>query len=65
VSRLQTPRAPAFLQGVDRLVRLPIVPALGSVPARRDGVVRGAVGCGSATADQDEESALAGVKSPR
>jgi uncharacterized protein GlcG (DUF336 family) len=52
---------PAFFQGVGRLVRLPILPALGSVLIRRDGVVLGAVGCSGATADQDKECAQAGL----
>ena len=52
---------PAFFEGVDRLVRLPILPALGSVLIRRDGVVLGAVGCSGATADQDKECGRAGL----
>jgi uncharacterized protein GlcG (DUF336 family) len=52
---------PAFFQGVDRLVRLPILPALGSVLIRRDGAVLGAVGCSGATADQDKECGQAGL----
>ena len=52
---------PAFFEGVDRLVRLPILPALGSVRVRRAGVVLGAVGCSGATAEQDEECGQAGL----
>jgi uncharacterized protein GlcG (DUF336 family) len=52
---------PAFFEGVDRLVRLPILPALGSVLVRRDGVVLGAVGCSGATAEQDKECGQAGL----
>ena len=52
---------PAFFEGVDRLVRLPILPAQGSVVIRRDGVVLGAVGCSGAAADQDKEWGQAGL----
>jgi glc operon protein GlcG len=52
---------PAFFAGVDRLARLPILPALGSVLIRRDGAVLGAVGCSGAAADQDKESGQAGL----
>jgi uncharacterized protein GlcG (DUF336 family) len=52
---------PAFFQSVDRLVRLPILPALGSVLIRRDGGVLGAVGCSGATPDQDKECGAAGL----
>jgi uncharacterized protein GlcG (DUF336 family) len=52
---------PAFFEGVDRLARLPILPALGSVLVRRDGVVLGAVGCSGATAEQDKECGQAGL----
>jgi glc operon protein GlcG len=52
---------PAFFDGVDRLVRLPILPTLGSVLVRRDGVVLGAVGCSGATAEQDKECGQAGL----
>lgn len=52
---------PGFFAGVSRLVRLPILPALGSVLIRRDGAVLGAVGVSGATADQDKECALAGL----
>jgi glc operon protein GlcG len=57
---LQSSR-PAFFSQVDRLVRLPILPALGSVLIRRDGAVIGAVGVSGAASDQDKECALAGL----
>src|SRR5712692_1515977 len=44
---------PGFFEAVDRLVRLPVMPGLGSVLIRRQGVVVGAVGVSGATPDQD------------
>ena len=52
---------PAFVEAVGRLTRLPIMPALGSLLVRRDGVVLGAVGCSGATAEQDKECGSAGL----
>ena len=52
---------PAFFEGVNWWSRLPILPALGSVLVRRDGVVLGAVGCSGATAEQDKECGRAGL----
>ncbi|MDQ6773003.1 MAG: heme-binding protein [Candidatus Dormibacteraeota bacterium] len=49
---------PAFFGQVDRLVRLPMIPGLGSVLVRRGGSVLGSVGVSGATADQDRECAL-------
>jgi len=52
---------PAFFAAVDHLVRLPIMPGLGSLLIRRDGVVLGAVGVSGATPEQDLECARAGL----
>jgi uncharacterized protein GlcG (DUF336 family) len=52
---------PAFFDAVDRLVRLPIRPGLGSVLVRREGIVLGAVGVSGATSEQDLECAQAGL----
>ena len=52
---------PAFFAAVDRLVRLPIMPGLGSVLIRREGVVLGAVGVSGAASEQDLECARAGL----
>ena len=52
---------PAFFRAVDRLVRLPIMPGLGSVLIRRKGVVLGAVGVSGAASEQDLECARAGL----
>jgi uncharacterized protein GlcG (DUF336 family) len=52
---------PAFFAQVDRLVRLPIVPGLGSVLIRRAGEVLGAVGVSGAAPEQDRDCAQAGL----
>ncbi|HEX6548574.1 MAG TPA: heme-binding protein [Candidatus Dormibacteraeota bacterium] len=54
---------PAFFAQVDRLARLPILPAMGSVLIRRENAVLGAVGVSGAASDQDKECALAGLRS--
>src|SRR5215472_4831356 len=51
---------PAFFGVVDRLVRVPIVPGLGSVVVRRDGKVLEAVGVSGGRPEQDLECAEAG-----
>jgi glc operon protein GlcG len=52
---------PGFFSVVDRLVRVPIVPGLGSVLIKRDGAVLGAVGISGGRPEQDLECAQAGV----
>lgn len=52
---------PGFFTVVDRLVRVPIVPGLGSVLIRRDGRVLGAVGVSGGKPEQDLECAEAGL----
>ncbi len=52
---------PGFFGVVDRLVRVPIVPGLGSVLIRRDGAVLGAVGVSGGRPEQDLECAEAGL----
>ena len=54
---------PGFFAVADRLVRVPIVPGLGSVLIRRDGRVLGAVGVSGGRPEQDLECAEAGVSS--
>ena len=44
---------PAFFAQVDRMVRLPIMPGLGSLLVRRGGAVLGAVGVSGACREQD------------
>jgi len=53
---------PEFFAQVDRLLRTPLMPALGSVLLRRGGDVLGAVGVSGATGEQDLECALAGLR---
>ncbi len=52
---------PAFFAQVDRLVRLPILPAVGSVLIRRDGMILGAVAGSGAKPEQDKQCAAAGL----
>ncbi|HET9780562.1 MAG TPA: heme-binding protein [Candidatus Dormibacteraeota bacterium] len=52
---------PGFFSVVDRLVRVPIVPGLGSILIRRDGKVLGAVGVSGGKPEQDLDCAQAGV----
>jgi uncharacterized protein GlcG (DUF336 family) len=52
---------PGFFAAADRLVRVPIVPGLGSVLIRRDGRILGAVGVSGGKPDQDLECAEAGL----
>lgn len=54
---------PGFFSVADRLVRVPIVPGLGSVLIKRDGKVRGALGVSGGRPEQDLECAEAGVSS--
>jgi uncharacterized protein GlcG (DUF336 family) len=53
---------PQFFAQVDRLVRTPLMPALGSVVLRRDGQVFGAVGVSGASGEEDFECAQAGLQ---
>jgi uncharacterized protein GlcG (DUF336 family) len=52
---------PAFFAQVDRMVRVPVVPGLGSVLVRRGGAVLGAVGISGALPEQDRECAESGL----
>jgi glc operon protein GlcG len=54
---------PAFFAQVDRMVRLPIMPGLGSLLVRRGDAVLGAVGVSGATPEQDRDCARAGLDS--
>ena len=54
---------PGFFSVADRLVRVPIVPGLGSVLIKRDGQVLGAVGVSGGRPEQDLECAEAGISS--
>src|SRR5215471_3912349 len=52
---------PGFFSVVDRLVRVPIVPGLGSVLSKRDGQVVGAMGVSGGRPEQDLECAEAAL----
>ena len=52
---------PAFFEQVDQLVRMPIMPGLGSLLIRRGEAVLGAVGVSGAAPEQDKECAQAGL----
>jgi glc operon protein GlcG len=54
---------PTFFAQVDRLVRTPMIPGLGSVLIRRAGRVLGAVGVSGARPEQDKDCAEAGLSS--
>ena len=52
---------PGFFSAADRLVRVPMVPGLGSLLIRRDDKVLGAVGVSGGKPEQDLECAQAGL----
>ena len=52
---------PGFFGVADRLVRVPIVPGLGSVLIKRDGELLGAIGVSGGRPEQDLECAQAGL----
>ena len=52
---------PGFFSAADRLVRVPLIPGLGSVMLKRDGAVVGAIGVSGARPEQDLECAEAGA----
>jgi len=54
---------PGFFSVADRLVRVPLVPGLGSALIRREGLVVGAIGVSGAKPEQDLECAEAGAAS--
>ena len=53
---------PGFFGAVDLLGEIPLMPALGSLVLRHDGVVLGAIGISGATSEQDLECATAAVR---
>jgi len=53
---------PGFFNAVAQLVRIPIIPGLGSALIRRDGAVLGAVGVSGGKPEQDLDCAEAGLK---
>jgi glc operon protein GlcG len=55
---------PGFFNAADRLVRVPLIPGLGSALISEDGRVIGAVGVSGGRPDQDLECAQAGLDEP-
>jgi uncharacterized protein GlcG (DUF336 family) len=53
---------PGFFSAADRLVRVPLIPGLGSVPIKKDGQVVGAIGISGGRPEQDLECAEAGLR---
>ena len=53
---------PAFFQAVAQLVRMPIIPGLGSTLIRRDGRVLGAIGVSGGKPEQDLDCAEQGLR---
>jgi uncharacterized protein GlcG (DUF336 family) len=53
---------PGFFSAVDRLVRVPLIPGLGSIPIKQDGKVVGAIGVSGARPEQDLDCAEAGLR---
>jgi uncharacterized protein GlcG (DUF336 family) len=53
---------PGFFSAADRLVRVPLIPGLGSVLIREDANVIGAIGVSGGRPEQDLECAEAGLR---
>jgi glc operon protein GlcG len=52
---------PGFFSAADRLVRVPLIPGLGSVPIKQDTKVIGAIGISGGRPEQDLECAEAAL----
>jgi uncharacterized protein GlcG (DUF336 family) len=48
---------PGFFSAADRMVRVPLIPGIGSLPITHDGATLGAIGVSGARPDQDLECA--------
>ena len=53
---------PGFFSAADRMVRVPMIPGLGSLPIKVDGEIVGAIGVSGARPEQDLECAEAGLR---
>jgi uncharacterized protein GlcG (DUF336 family) len=53
---------PGFFSAADRLVRVPLIPGLGSLPITEDGKIVGAIGISGGRPEQDLECAEAGLR---
>ena len=54
---------PGFFSAADRLVRVPLIPGVGSLPIKREGKFVGAIGVSGARPEQDLDCAECAVKS--
>ena len=54
---------PGFFSAADRLVRVPLIPGVGSLPIKREGKFVGAIGVSGARPEQDLDCAESAVKS--
>jgi glc operon protein GlcG len=52
---------PGFFRAADRMVRVPLIPGLGSLPIKQDEKVVGAIGVSGGRPEQDLECAEAGL----
>jgi glc operon protein GlcG len=53
---------PGFFSAADRMVRVPMIPGLGSIPIKQEGKNDGAIGVSGARPEQDLECAEAGLR---
>jgi glc operon protein GlcG len=53
---------PGFFSAADRMVRVPMIPGLGSIPIKQEGKIVGAIGVSGARPEQDLECAEAGLR---
>ena len=54
---------PGFFSAADRMVRVPLIPGLGSIPIKHEDQWVGAIGVSGARPEQDLECAECAVKS--
>jgi len=54
---------PGFFSAADRMVRVPLIPGIGSIPIKREGKFVGAIGVSGARPEQDLDCAECAVKS--
>lgn len=54
---------PGFFRAADRMVRVPLIPGVGSIPIKREGKFVGAIGVSGARPEQDLDCAECAVKS--
>ena len=53
---------PGFFSAADRMVRVPLIPGIGSIPIKHEGRYVGAIGVSGARPEQDLECAEAALK---